>query len=261
MKQLDVFRLLKSKKMARPFPQLWQYVLHQLLSSSPCIWLTFTQEYYHKTYNIRLSFPDIIGIELSRGSGKNTVIPAELCTVAAGQRYTRKLPQNMTSMMVDFSKFRPEKRLEMIVGQKGDRVQPPVSLSPKLRFISYFCPDAWVCYLTLYSRRRNGNLRETDHGTRSDSQITYHLLRQETGGGKLLFLHVAQFSEILPQDVNNGAWNITRQHLHSPEIIRAWAVVDYSLRLDQSVIKAFMDTLEQCCTARGMLIALLKFSY
>lgn len=53
-------------------------------------------------------------------------------------------------------------------------------------------------------------------------------------------------------DVNNGAWNITRQHLHSPEIIRAWAVVDYSLRLDQNVIKAFMDTLEQCCTARGM---------
>ncbi|KAG1804734.1 Piwi domain-containing protein [Suillus plorans] len=86
---------------------------------------TTVEEYYHKTYNIRLAFPDIIGIELSRGSGKNTVIPAELCTVAAGQRYNRKLPQNMTSMMVDFSKFRPEKRLEMIVGQKGDRVRPP----------------------------------------------------------------------------------------------------------------------------------------
>ncbi|KAG1835277.1 Piwi domain-containing protein [Suillus variegatus] len=86
---------------------------------------TTVEEYYRKTYNIRLAFPDIIGIELSRGSGKNTVIPAEICTVAAGQRYNRKLPQNMTSMMVDFSKFRPEKRLEMIVGQKGDRVQPP----------------------------------------------------------------------------------------------------------------------------------------
>jgi len=92
----------------------------------------FTQEYYFKTYNIRLQFPDIIGIELSRGSGKNTVIPAEICFVTPGQRYTRKLPQQMTSAMVDFSKFRPDKRLNMIIGQKGDRVQPPVSPSPKL---------------------------------------------------------------------------------------------------------------------------------
>lgn len=55
----------------------------------------------------------------------------------------------------------------------------------------------------------------------------------------------------LAQDVNNGAWNITRQHLHSPETIRAWAVVDYSIRLDPEVIKRFTQALEQCCTARG----------
>ena len=67
---------------------------------------------------------------------------------------------------------------------------------------------------------------------------------------------IALFGEFLflPQDVNNGAWNITRQHLHSPEIIRAWAVVDYSLRLDQRKAQAFMETLEQCCTARGKVV-------
>lgn len=181
---------------------------------------TTVAEYYHKTHNIRLSFPDIIGIELSRGSGKNTVIPAELCTVAAGQRYTRKLPQNMTSMMVDFSKFRPEKRLEMIVGQKGDRVQPPTleyATSPYIR-------DAGMEI--------------------SEKPITVQ--------GQLLKPPTIFYGNRQSADVNNGAWNITRQHLHSPEIIRAWAVVDYSLRLDQNVIKAFMDTLEQCCTARGM---------
>lgn len=35
LKQLDVFRLLKSKKMARPFPQLWQYALHQFFHRRP----------------------------------------------------------------------------------------------------------------------------------------------------------------------------------------------------------------------------------
>ncbi|KAG2107272.1 Piwi-domain-containing protein [Suillus discolor] len=181
---------------------------------------TTVEEYYHKTYNIRLAFPDIIGIELSRGSGKNTVIPAELCTVAAGQRYNRKLPQNMTSMMVDFSKFRPEKRLEMIVGQKGDRVRPPTleyATSPYIQ-------DAGM------------------EISEKPIMIQGQLLKAPT-----IFYGKKQFA-----DVNNGAWNITRQHLHSPEIIRAWAVVDYSLRLDQNVIKAFMDTLEQCCTARGV---------
>ncbi|KAG1821113.1 Piwi domain-containing protein, partial [Suillus subaureus] len=177
---------------------------------------TTVADYYYKTYNIRLSFPDIIGIELSRGSGKNTVIPAELCTVAAGQRYTRKLPQNMTSMMVDFSKFRPEKRLEMIVGQKGDRTLE-YATSPYIQ-------DAGMEI--------------------SEKPITLQ--------GQLLKPPTIFYGKKQPADVNNGAWNITRQHLHSPETIRAWAVVDYSLRLDQNVIKAFMDTLEQCCTARGM---------
>ena len=129
----------------------------------------FTKEHYYKTYNIRLLFPDIIGIELSRGSGKNTVIPAEICHITPGQRYTRKLPQQMTSMMVDFSKFRPDKRLEMIIGHKGDRAQPPVSPSSKLWLINHFLLDTRVCYLAVYPGFRDANIGETHYSRRFTS--------------------------------------------------------------------------------------------
>ncbi|OJA17789.1 hypothetical protein AZE42_06589 [Rhizopogon vesiculosus] len=181
---------------------------------------TTVAEHYHKTYNIRLLFPDIIGIELSRGAGKNTVIPAEVCYVTPGQRYTRKLPQQMTSTMVDFSKFRPEKRLDMIIGNKGDRVQ-----APTLEYAtSPYIQDAGMKI--------------------SDKPI---LVEGQLIKPPSIFYGARQMA-----DVNNGAWNVSRQHLHSPETIRAWAVVDYSMRLDPDVVQRFMQALEQCCTARGM---------
>ncbi|OAX39508.1 Piwi-domain-containing protein, partial [Rhizopogon vinicolor AM-OR11-026] len=175
---------------------------------------TTVAEHYYKTYNIRLLFPDIIGIELSRGAGKNTVIPAEVCHVTPGQRYTRKLPQQMTSTMVDFSKFRPEKRLDMIVGNKGDRTLE-YATSPYIQ---------------------DAEMKISDKPILVEGQL------------------------IKPPSIFYGArqmaatWNVSRQHLHSPETIRAWAVVDYSMRLDPDVVQRFMQALEQCCTARGKVV-------
>ena len=42
------------------------------------------QQYYRKTYNIRIKYPDIIGIML-KGGDDPVVIPAELCRVLLDQ--------------------------------------------------------------------------------------------------------------------------------------------------------------------------------
>ncbi|KIJ17201.1 hypothetical protein PAXINDRAFT_73870, partial [Paxillus involutus ATCC 200175] len=47
------------------------------------------------------------------------VIPVELCIVVPNQRYTRKLPPELTKKMVDFTSEKPKARLDAI--QRGIR--------------------------------------------------------------------------------------------------------------------------------------------
>ena len=77
------------------------------------------QQYYRETYNIHIKYPDIIGIAL-KGRDGPVVIPAELCRVLPDQRYTRKLPQEYTKHMVEFTSEKPRARLQSILNGIGN---------------------------------------------------------------------------------------------------------------------------------------------
>ena len=85
------------------------------LSGHSMPWLNFVQLHFQETYNIRIRFSDVFGVNIS---GKNnphpSVIPAELCQVIPGQLYKRKVPEYLTAKVVEFSKIKPQDRFRKI---------------------------------------------------------------------------------------------------------------------------------------------------
>ena len=71
--------------------------------------------HFQETYNIRIRYPDIIGVNISGKKNPHpSVIPAELCQVIPGQLYKRKVPEYLTPKVVEFSKIRPQDRFKKI---------------------------------------------------------------------------------------------------------------------------------------------------
>ncbi|KAG6837428.1 hypothetical protein H0H93_009522 [Arthromyces matolae] len=72
-------------------------------------------EYFYKTQNRRLKFPDIICVEVGSGA----LIPLELCTVTPGQIMRKQVPPEKTKDVLDFATKRPGDRLKSIVNGLG----------------------------------------------------------------------------------------------------------------------------------------------
>jgi len=64
-------------------------------------------------YGRHLAYPDVIWVQVG-SKDHDEVIPAELFHIAADQRYTRKLPSEFSSSMVQFSSKHPQDLLTFI---------------------------------------------------------------------------------------------------------------------------------------------------
>ncbi|EPQ59451.1 argonaute-like protein [Gloeophyllum trabeum ATCC 11539] len=89
------------------------------LSTAGASDLTFTMreggtmtvaEYFQKTYNMRLQFPEVLCAEVGSGA----LIPLELCVVPPGQIMRKQVPPEKTKDVLDFATKRPEDRLQSI---------------------------------------------------------------------------------------------------------------------------------------------------
>jgi eukaryotic translation initiation factor 2C len=71
--------------------------------------------HFQETYNIRIRYLDIFGVNISGKKDPHpSVIPAELCQVIPGQLYKRKVPEYLTAKVVDFAKIKPQDRFRKI---------------------------------------------------------------------------------------------------------------------------------------------------
>ncbi|KAF9239655.1 Piwi domain-containing protein [Melanogaster broomeanus] len=146
------------------------------------------QAYFREAYNISLRYPDALGVEIGRGG---TVVPVELCIIAPNQRYTRKLPQESTKMMVEFTSEKPKGRLDAI--QRGIRGAGSVLDYSSSVFV------------------RDAELEISPSPTIIDGKVLSTppmLYRQGT-------------QPLAP-------WNVVNQQFFKPKNIARWAVVDYS---------------------------------
>ncbi|KAI6043075.1 Piwi domain-containing protein [Pisolithus marmoratus] len=179
------------------------------------------QQYYRETYNIHLQYPDIIGVGFNVKS-QVAVIPAELCVVLPNQRYIRRLPQECTKKMVEFSSERPQARMEAIL--RGLSGSGPTRLST-IR-VPRMCKKQVFKYQQL-PRIIDGQVLKTPGMAYGQTN-----------------------NLVFPR---NGGWNVLNQRFHQPRNINAWAVVDYSLNKarGRSNTERFVKMLVECCGQLG----------
>ncbi|PPQ66044.1 hypothetical protein CVT26_010800 [Gymnopilus dilepis] len=72
------------------------------------------QHYFLEAYGIKIRYPTILGVKLSKNLKKPDVVPLELCTIKPGQLYKKKLPEEYTSDMVRFATMKPYQRRQRI---------------------------------------------------------------------------------------------------------------------------------------------------
>jgi hypothetical protein len=71
--------------------------------------------HFQETYNIRIQYSDIFGVNLSGKKDPHpSVIPAELGQVIPSQLYKRKVPEYLTTKVVEFAKIKPQDRFRKI---------------------------------------------------------------------------------------------------------------------------------------------------
>lgn len=69
-------------------------------------------EYYVKQYNIRLQYPDLPLVKMTKG--KNTLLPMEILTIKENQRYKFKCDERQTANMIKFAVTPPSERWNAI---------------------------------------------------------------------------------------------------------------------------------------------------
>lgn len=73
---------------------------------------TTVYEYFAKKYNLRLRFPDLPLMKMTKG--KNTILPMEVLSVKENQRYPYKCDERQTSNMIKFAVTPPAERWRAI---------------------------------------------------------------------------------------------------------------------------------------------------
>ncbi|KAL4065381.1 Piwi-domain-containing protein [Scleroderma citrinum] len=181
------------------------------------------QQYYRETYNIHLKYPDIIGIVLNDKGGNKTVVPAELCSVLPNQRYTRKLPQEYTKGMVEFTSEKPRARMEAILNGMG-------------------------------TSRSNSVLDYENSPFVKEAGLTVAKTPALIEGHVLTTPNMIYRGDGPPVTPRNGGWNVVNQKFHDPKNISIWAVVDYSLNKNRARpnTERFVGMLVDCCRHLGM---------
>ncbi|CAH7687749.1 Piwi domain-domain-containing protein [Phakopsora pachyrhizi] len=148
-------------------------------------------EYIEKTYNRRLSFPDLPLVRLTAKAW----YPMELCKVPSGQKYNKKLTPDQLSEAIRWLTVKPQERTQMLT--KG--VAQHLARSPSL---SQWGVKINPTPLVIAARRLpppTVNLNAVQNG-----QLKVH-----------------------PIQANNGQWNLTKNVLFKPEVINSWVAVAF----------------------------------
>ncbi|KAI9569067.1 Piwi domain-containing protein [Boletus coccyginus] len=184
---------------------------------------TTVQAYFREAYNITLRYPEAVGVKVGGGS----IVPIEVCVVAPDQRFKRRLPQELTKKMVEFTTDKPRARLEAI--RRGI-----VGADAALNYASSpFVRDAGIEVATVPT----------------------------TIDGKVLSTPPMQYRKgSAPLVPRFGAWNAVNQQFSEPKGITSWAVVDYSPNpsRDRQANERFVKMIADNCQRLGMSMAPLQ---
>ncbi|KAK9450874.1 Piwi domain-containing protein [Limtongia smithiae] len=171
-------------------------------------------QYFARTYNIRLRYPQLPLVETRKGAK----FPIELCWVQPGQKYPYKISDRQTADMIKITATKPRERLQAIkenvelLGWNNDPV------------------------LKAYNMRISPNLIVSDGRVLDAPKIAYG------DGSKQKF--------IIPRE---GRWNLIGQKLAAPMNLDSWGVLVFAppRRVPEDIVQNFVRQFIRTHTGHG----------
>ncbi|GLB33868.1 putative argonaute family protein [Lyophyllum shimeji] len=146
-------------------------------------------DYFQRTQNRKLEFPDVICVEVSSGA----LIPLELCTVPPGQIMRKQVPPEKTRDVLDFATKRPRDRLS--------------SIESGLAVLAYGQSE----YVRQFGMRVESN---------GPLKVQARVLKPPV----LRYGPGSKQPTVAP---SNGAWNMVDKRFFRPATITGWCVIVY----------------------------------
>ncbi|KAF8165280.1 argonaute-like protein [Crassisporium funariophilum] len=173
-------------------------------------------DYFHRTQNRPLSYPEIGCVEVGSGA----LIPIELCQVPAGQIMRKQIPPEKTKDVLEFATKRPKDRL--------------ASIKNGLKVLAYGESE--------YVRHFGMNVT-----TEGPLKVQARVLKPPT-------LRYGTGSKQLTIVPNNGSWNMVDKRFYQAKAIEHWvvAVFESQQRFNNQAVNEMMKGLVDGCTEVGI---------
>jgi len=174
-------------------------------------------EYFRRTQNRPLQFPDVICVEVGSGA----LIPLELCEVPAGQIMRKQVPPEKTKDVLDFATKKPKDRLD--------------SIRNGLSVLAYGQSE--------YVRQFGMNVEHHAGPLKFSARVLKPPMLKYGPGSKQLTITPA-----------NGAWNMVDKRFFKPATIDRWVVVIYerSQRFGEGPAEEMIAGLVRSCQEVGI---------
>ncbi|KAF5727497.1 argonaute family protein [Tripterygium wilfordii] len=196
------------------------------ISAQPIGQLTFPLEdnhtrmsvvqYFHEKYNIRLQQISLPAIQAGN-EARPAYLPMELCKIAAGQRYTRKLNERQVTALLRATCQRPEQREN--------------SINQMVRHNNYSGDE-------LVHKEFSIQVQE-DFSLVDARVLAPPLLRYHESGRE---------PRVEPR---TGAWNMINKKMVNGGTVKYWTCVNFS-RMNPDLAFRFSQQLVEMCMSKGM---------
>ncbi|CAH8284688.1 unnamed protein product [Eruca vesicaria subsp. sativa] len=196
------------------------------ISSCPINELRFTLEdntqktvvqYFAEKYNFRVKYPYLPAIQ-SGSDSKPAYFPMELCRIAEGQRYTKKLNERQVTAMLKATCQRPEARENSIKGMVKNNKYNEIDLVRKEFGMSV-----------------TDQLASVEARVLPPPLLKYH----ESGREKMV-------------NPRLGQWNMIDKKMINGARVASWTCVSFSTRIDRNLPQDFCKQLIGMCVDKGM---------
>ncbi|KAJ0238931.1 Protein argonaute 5 [Hirschfeldia incana] len=196
------------------------------ISNCPISELRFTLEdntqktvlqYFFEKYNYRVKYPYLPAIQ-SGSDSKPAYFPMELCRIAEGQRYTKKLNERQVTAMLKATCQRPEQRENSIKGMVKNNKYNEIDLVSKEFGMSV-----------------TDQLASVEARVLPPPMLKYH----ESGREKMV-------------NPRQGQWNMIDKKMINGSRVASWTCVNFSTRIDRNLPQEFCRQLIDMCVSKGM---------
>ncbi|KAF7295312.1 Argonaute-like protein [Mycena indigotica] len=200
--------------------------------------MTTIAEHYKAAHNIRLQYPNTVGVVTSGKSAPfPVVIPMELCEIVPGQPYKKKLPPDAGATVISFSVLKPEERLAKITGGTHG-VASPVQTYGTSEFMAEAGVEVSTVPMTVM-----GSLLEVPPLIYNNKKLVARSLYRITVENCLYSNN---------QNPRDGSWNVLGSQFNSPANIQKWGLVNLIPGLPYPRVQSIMKQLADCCENLGM---------